>query len=605
LEFRQELASKICMVVERYAPNRKWHIDTIIQVMATTTSTGFNREPEVISNLFILVSNTPDLQSYCTFKLYECLSTLQLESDPIRQITSWLIGEYGDKLMDPSECQEANEELEKDKRSGGMGMNEDDDDDDAINNPHHGIEQMTMDIGPFKVKTTDEVVAMLKYIVKHDKSTETTKGFGLTALMKMWHKYQLKNIDKDTKIMDILEQFRDDKQIEVQQRSVEFVSLFESTDEDARKKILKPMPVPKIERLFDQRTTEEKNDDSDDDDDDTDSDSSEEEESASSEEQSEDSESSSEEEDKSSSEDSLASDSDDSKATRKRKRKERKKREKAKKKAAEEKEKEKKRKKEEKRQRKKKKEAPIVPKLSGPDDMEQANGGDIGFDTPTKANGGGHGNQMANGGNQQRAQQPQPDPGNLLDITQINNNNGGGGMDPLGVMDLLGPGPSNPAPPTNPSSDPVGDLLFGTSPASSSMAASSSPQSGGSPMSSGGKAQPFEAYKNHGITATFNFQPNQGRGVCRVLAVFHNSNSYDINNFSFMIAVPKYIKLQFKPANGTQLLALSQNSITQKFQLSNTMYGTKPFIIRVQVVFTQNGQQMKDRTQVQFPDNCC
>merc|ERR1719249_488135 len=141
---------------------------------------------------------------------------------------------------------------------------------------------------------------MLKYIVKHDKSTETTKGFALTALMKIWHKYQSQNIDKDSKIMDILEQFRDDKQIEVQQRSVEFVSLFESTDEDARKKILKPMPVPKIERLFDQRTTEEKNDDSDDDDEDTDS--SEEEESASSEEQSEDSESSSEEEDKSSSE---------------------------------------------------------------------------------------------------------------------------------------------------------------------------------------------------------------------------------------------------------------------------------------------------------------
>merc|ERR1712048_441709 len=117
LEFRQELASKICMVVERYAPNRKWHIDTIIQVMATTTSTGFNRENEVVSNLFILVSNTPDLQSYCTYKLYECLSELELESDPIRQITSWLIGEYGDKLMDHSECQEANEELEKDKRS--------------------------------------------------------------------------------------------------------------------------------------------------------------------------------------------------------------------------------------------------------------------------------------------------------------------------------------------------------------------------------------------------------------------------------------------------------------------------------------------------------
>merc|ERR1712217_928931 len=265
LEFRQELASKICMVVERYAPNRKWHIDTIIQVMATTTSTGFNREQQVVSNLFILVSNTPDLQSYCTYKLYECLSKLELESDPIRQITSWLIGEYGDKLMDRSECQEANEELEKDKRSGhGMGMNDDDDDsDDALRNAHHGIEQMTMDIGPFQIKTPDEVVAMLKYIVKHDKSSETTKGFGLTALMKIWHKYQSVNIDKDSKIMDILEQFRDDKQIEVQQRSVEFVSLFGCTDGDARKKVLKAMPVPKIERLFDTMTKEEKKQDSD------------------------------------------------------------------------------------------------------------------------------------------------------------------------------------------------------------------------------------------------------------------------------------------------------------------------------------------------------
>eukprot|EP00488_Nonionellina_sp_1-RS-2012_P001343 TRINITY_DN2151_c0_g1_i1.p1 TRINITY_DN2151_c0_g1~~TRINITY_DN2151_c0_g1_i1.p1 ORF type:complete len:136 (+),score=33.96 TRINITY_DN2151_c0_g1_i1:85-492(+) len=114
LEFRQELASKICMVVERYAPNRKWHIDRIIQVMATTTNTGFNREQEVISNLFILVSNTPNLQGYCTFKLYECISKLQLDSDPIRQITAWFIGEYGNKLMDETECNDANDELMKD-----------------------------------------------------------------------------------------------------------------------------------------------------------------------------------------------------------------------------------------------------------------------------------------------------------------------------------------------------------------------------------------------------------------------------------------------------------------------------------------------------------
>eukprot|EP00483_Globobulimina_turgida_P010298 UN10317 len=119
------------------------------------------------------------------------------------------------------------------------------------------------------------------------------------------------------------------------------------------------------------------------------------------------------------------------------------------------------------------------------------------------------------------------------------------------------------------------------------------------------KPAPFEAYNNNGISAIFNFAPTQGQGVCRILAVFHNSNAYELSDFSFMIAVPKYIKLQFKPANGKILLALSQNSITQKFQLTNTVYGQKPFIIRIRVIYTANGQQIKDRSQVQFPDNCC
>merc|ERR1712087_57624 len=431
LEFRQELASKICMVVERYAPDRKWHIDTIIQVMATTTSTGFNREQEVISNLFILVSNTPDLQSYCTFKLYECLSKLELDSDPIRQITSWLIGEYGDKLLDNEECGEANEELAKDKRV----LSEDDDDDDEMNNPHHGIERMTMDIGPFARKSVDEVVAMLQFIVKHDKSSETTKGFGLTALMKIRHKYQLQNIDRDVEIMDILEQFRDDKQIEVQQRSVEFVSLFESTDQEARRKILKAMPVPKIERLFDERTKAEKKMDPDDQGTDTDTSSEEPTESDSepSDSEVEDSDSSDSSSEKSKSEsddDDLDSDSDDSKTTRKRKRKERKKRDKERAKKAKQKakeEEEKKRKKAEKKKKKKEKSQDVViPKLSGPDDAP--NGGDFSFASPPEANG----NSNMMNGNQKPKAAPAPS-NDLLNFPSnpatTTSNGGGGGMD--------------------------------------------------------------------------------------------------------------------------------------------------------------------------------
>merc|ERR1712048_474547 len=562
LEFRQELASKICMVVERYAPNRKWHIDRIIQVMATTTSTGFNREQEVIANMFILVSNSPNLQSYCTFKLYECISKLQLNSDAIRQITSWLIGEYGDKLMSLTECEEANDELMKDKRNGS----DEEDSDHKMN----GIENMTLDIGPFEVKTTDEIITMLKYMIKHDKSSETTKGFGLTALMKIRHKYQQQDIDKDDKIDAILESFEDDKQIEVQQRSVEFLSLFANTDQTARAKILKPMPVPKIERLFDESRNNLKSPRMSDDD--TGSSGTETETETESEQKSDDDKSDVDKDTDKSGSDSASSESSSEKRRKRRK-------------------KEKEEKRDRKRKDKKKDRAPVIPVLIGPEET-QTNGpkiDDVQSPIPAR-NGSGNGSINMNG-NSQPSKPPSNQMDDLLNFGSSSQPSQPAQKPNNSIDDLLNIGGSS-QPSTNNSMDPLGLL---------SSPQSQTPQS----TSPSGKPQPFEAYNKNGIVATFNFAPSQAHGVSRVLAVFHNSNSYQVDDFSFMIAVPKYIKLQFKNPNGNKLMALNGNSITQKFQLSNTMYPQKPFIIRVQVIYTANGQQMKDRSQVTFPDNCC
>lgn len=35
-EFKKELANKICQICEKYAPNKKWHIDTVIKVLTLT-----------------------------------------------------------------------------------------------------------------------------------------------------------------------------------------------------------------------------------------------------------------------------------------------------------------------------------------------------------------------------------------------------------------------------------------------------------------------------------------------------------------------------------------------------------------------------------------
>jgi AP-1 complex subunit gamma-1 len=35
-DFKKELANKICQICEKYAPNKKWHIDTVIKVLSLT-----------------------------------------------------------------------------------------------------------------------------------------------------------------------------------------------------------------------------------------------------------------------------------------------------------------------------------------------------------------------------------------------------------------------------------------------------------------------------------------------------------------------------------------------------------------------------------------
>jgi len=52
------------------------------------------------------------------------------------------------------------------------------------------------------------------------------------------------------------------------------------------------------------------------------------------------------------------------------------------------------------------------------------------------------------------------------------------------------------------------------------------------------------------------------------MATFINSDTVVVNNFSFMIAVPKYVTLQIKPASGTQLLPLGQKQYYTKIAIN-------------------------------------
>lgn len=66
-DFKKELANKICMACEKYAPNRKWHVDTIMKVL--TLSDAHVRE-EFISQIITVIATTPILHQYSVTKAY-------------------------------------------------------------------------------------------------------------------------------------------------------------------------------------------------------------------------------------------------------------------------------------------------------------------------------------------------------------------------------------------------------------------------------------------------------------------------------------------------------------------------------------------------------
>ena len=57
-EFKKELSNKICQICEKYAPNKKWHIDTVVKVL--TLSDEHCRE-EYISQIITVIATTPEL----------------------------------------------------------------------------------------------------------------------------------------------------------------------------------------------------------------------------------------------------------------------------------------------------------------------------------------------------------------------------------------------------------------------------------------------------------------------------------------------------------------------------------------------------------------
>lgn len=198
-EFKPIMTSQIGVAADRFAPNKRWHVDTMLRVLKLA---GNYVKEQILSSFVRLIATTPDLQTYSVQKLYAGLKH-DITQEGLTLAGTWVIGEYADSLLRGGQYEE--EELVKEVREG-------------------------------------EVVDLFETILSSAYSTQIVAEYIITSAMKLTSR--LKEPSQIDRIRRLLSNRTSDLSIEIQQRAVEYGNLF--AYDDIRRGVLERMPPPEI-----------------------------------------------------------------------------------------------------------------------------------------------------------------------------------------------------------------------------------------------------------------------------------------------------------------------------------------------------------------------
>lgn len=198
-EFKPTLTTQIGIAADKYAPNKRWHVDTMLRVLSLAGN--YVKEP-IMSSVIRLIATTPELQTYAVQKLYTNLKK-DITQESLTQAGSWCIGEYGDALLRGGQYEE--EELVKEVKE-------------------------------------HEVVDLFQTILNSSYGSQVTTEYIVTALMKLTTR--LSDASQVERVQRLLQTHQTSLDVEVQQRAVEYSNLFNF--DQIRRGVLEKMPPPQI-----------------------------------------------------------------------------------------------------------------------------------------------------------------------------------------------------------------------------------------------------------------------------------------------------------------------------------------------------------------------
>ncbi|CAA7393697.1 unnamed protein product [Spirodela intermedia] len=194
-DFKEDLAAKICSIVEKFSPEKLWYIDQMLKVLSEA---GNFVKDEVWHALIVVISNAPELHGYTVRSLFKALQTSCEEKSLVR-VAVWCIGEYGDMLIN---------------NVGVLGKEE------------------TITVAE------SDVIDVVEIALKRHSSDVTTRAMSLVALLKLSSRFPTCS----ERIQEIMIQQKGSLVLELQQRSIEFNSIIQK-HQNIRSSVVERMPV--------------------------------------------------------------------------------------------------------------------------------------------------------------------------------------------------------------------------------------------------------------------------------------------------------------------------------------------------------------------------
>ncbi|MES1916948.1 MAG: hypothetical protein MHM6MM_008717, partial [Cercozoa sp. M6MM] len=202
VEFRRELAHKICAIVARYAPTRQWHVDTMIQVMLRAEELvpeGRARE------LALLVADADEETR--AFAVHAAWAALQRQSQletPLTRFALWLCGHEFALLSSARGVQMARQ--------------------------HHCADAREV--------TVESALSQIEKVLADRSVSEETRAHCVSALLKL-----SQHAADPSALKAVIERESHSVSLEVQTRAVEYLALVSAIDAETREAVLAPVPA--------------------------------------------------------------------------------------------------------------------------------------------------------------------------------------------------------------------------------------------------------------------------------------------------------------------------------------------------------------------------